>query len=260
MLKLELLCLNPGLLVTNGKGPLELASEPQLNFLRPLCPHGFKMSDSCSDVHDLTGSESSSSYESLRSYNDPAEQAEQSFAFACGDAKKRLLIQAYRNYHLQQGRTRRSVSGSSGRLLHDTTGLDFDTYKQRVEADLPPEVRGNIDFLLRLLDASWRVPLPHNDQVFVRGLGGADDPNKASVVQKFQHLQYRAAAELGCLDAQARLLAEVLCKETKYMLYKPATEFLTRGLPPEYRDQLLRWIADVRLHNRARTRFSVQDE
>ena len=131
-----------------------------LNFLRPLSPHGFIMSDSCSDVHDLTGSESSTSLESLRSYNDPAEQAEQSFSFACGDARKRLIIQAYRNFHLQQGRTRRSVSGSSGRLLHDTTGLDFDAYRQRVEADLPQEVRGNIAFLLRLLDASWSVQLP----------------------------------------------------------------------------------------------------
>ena len=222
---------------------------PNLNSLRPLRPHGFIMSDSCSDVHDITGSESSTSVESLRSYNDPAEEAEQSFLFACDDARKRLIIQAYRIYHLQQGRTRRSVSGSSGRLLHDTVGMDFHTYKQRIEADLPPEVRGNIDFLLHLLDTSWSAPLPHNDQVFLRGLGGADDPDKTSVLQKFQHFLHRAATELGYHETQARLLADVLSRETKYMLYKPATEFLTRSLPPEYRDQLLRWIADIRLHN-----------
>ena len=47
------------------------------------------------------------------------ERAEQSFSFACGDARRRLVIQAYRNFHMQQGRTRRSVSGSSGRLLQE---------------------------------------------------------------------------------------------------------------------------------------------
>ena len=205
------------------------------------------MSDSCSDVHDLTGPDTSSSLDSIHSYNDPAERAEQSFVFACGDARKRLIIHAYRNYHLQQGRTRRSVSGSSGRLLHDTIGLDFDAYRQRVEADLPQDVRENISFLLRLLDASWSVQLPHNDLVLVRGLGGTDDPDKASVLQRFQHLFY------SYMDSQARLLVEVLSKETRYMLYRSATEFLTGSLPPEYRDQLLQWISEVRRQNQTRS-------
>ena len=210
------------------------------------------MSDSSSDER-LTESDAGSSLDSVRSYNDPAERAEQSFVSACGDTKRRLVIHAYRYYHLQQGRTRRSVSGSSGRLLHDTVGLDFDAYRQRVESDLPQDVRDNISFLLRLLEASWDVQLPYNDMVLVRGLGGENDPDKASVLQRFQHLFYRASIELGYMDSQARLLVEVLSRATRYMLYRSATEFLTRSLPPECRDHLLHWISEVRQQNQTRS-------
>ena len=234
-------------------GSLERFLGLERNLLKPPSSHGF-MSDTGSDMPGLTESDEDSSSESVRSYNDPEEQAEQSFHFACGDAKRRLVIQAFRNFHMQQGRTRRSVSGSSGRLLYDTVGLDFSVYRERVEADLPLEVRGNIDFLLRLLETHWPVQLPPNDLVFVRGLGGSDDPDKAAVQQRFQYLFFRAATELGCMESQARLLNEVLCKATKYMLYKSSTEFLVRSLPQEYRDQLLQWIADVRFQNRARVR------
>ena len=142
------------------------------------------MSDSCSDVDDLTGSAESSSGSPI-SHSDPAEQAEQSFSFACNDVKWRVIIHVYRDRRLQQGRTRRSVSGSSGRLLHDTTGLDFEAYRQRVETDLPLEVRESIESFLLMLTTIWSVQLPLNDQQLVRGLGGADDSDQASALQRF---------------------------------------------------------------------------
>ena len=94
-------------------------------------------------MDDLTDSAESSSG-SIESHNNPADRAEESFASACEDAKRKVVIQAYRDYHLLQGRTRRSVSGSSGRLLHDTYGLDLETYRMRIEANLPMEIQDRI--------------------------------------------------------------------------------------------------------------------
>ena len=79
-----------------------------------------------------------------------------------------------------------------------------------------------------------------------------------SVLQRFQHLMYRAATDLGYMDVQARLIVDVLSRQTKYQLYKPTLEFLTRSLPQECRDQLLQWISTVRLQNRTRTRNQQQ--
>ena len=204
-------------------------------------------------MDDLTDSAESSSG-SLVSHSNPEEHAEQSFLSTCVDAKRRIIIQAYRDYHLQQGRTRRSVSGSSGRLLHDTYGLDFETYRRRIETDLPLEVHDRIESIFLMLTGIWAVQLPLNDQQLVRGLGGEEDPDQASVLQQFQILFNRAATERGQPALRARSLTDVLCRETKHMLYRPATEFLIRTLPPEYRDQLLQWVAEVRLQKRARTR------
>ena len=183
-------------------------------------------------MDDLTDSAESSSG-SIETHSDPKDRAEESFASTCVDAKRKVIIQAYRDYHLQQGRTRRSVSGSSGRLLHDTYGLDFETYRMRIETYLPMEVRDRIESSLNMLTSTWAAPLPLNDQQFVRGLGGAEDPDQASILQQFQLLFHRAATAQGQPAMHARSLTDVLRRQTKYMLYRSATEFLIRTLPPD---------------------------
>ena len=130
-------------------------------------------------MDDLTDSAESSSG-SLVSHSNPEEHAEQSFLSTCDEAERRVIIQAYRDHHLQQGRTKRSVSGSSGRLLHDSRGLDFEAYRRRIETDLPLEIRDRIESFLLMLTAVWALQLPPNDQQLVRGLDGAEDPDPAS--------------------------------------------------------------------------------
>ena len=201
----------------------------------------------------LTASDDSSSEES-ESFSDPEERAEESFRSTCDGARRKVIIHTYRAHHLQQGRTRRSVSGSSGRLLHELEGADYATFKQRVEADLPRAVCARIASSLQFLNDNWDAPLLPNDHRFIRELGGAEDPNKVSILQQFQILFQRAATASGLSSQQVTILAEVMRRQIKYTLYRASAEFLTRTLPQEYRDQLLQWISESKLRNAAKAR------
>ena len=96
---------------------------------------------------------------------------------------------------LAQGRSRRSVSGSSSRFLHDHGDAEYARVRDRLGQELPLHTCRQIDTLVNSLDRMWLVLPTPNDREFIRQLGNADDPSKASTLQRFQMLLHTAATE-----------------------------------------------------------------
>ena len=176
--------------------------------------------------------------------------SEKEFTDRCEHIRRNTAIRIYREFHLEQGRTRRSVSGSSGRILHELDA--YAAVRARVGQELPPQLCRQLDALVNFLDRMWSTPHAPNDQEFVRRLGNAEDPNKASVLQRFQVLFHTAATQRRIPVEQARTMEEIISKEVQHTLYRAVVEFMVRSLPGEYRRQLLEWISECKLRYRSR--------
>ena len=163
--------------------------------------------------------------------------------------KRQIVVRIYRDYHLAQGRSRGSVSGSSGRFLHHHGDSEYATVRDSLGQDLPTTICRHVDMLVNFLERVSAVPPTRNDLEFIRQLGRAEDPNTASMLQRFQLLLHAAATERRI---PARTLAEVISREVQHTLYQPASEFLVRTLPEEYRRQMLEWVAECKIQYRSR--------
>ena len=97
-----------------------------------------------------------------------------------------IVFSCYREHALEQGRSRRSVSGSTGRLLHDLSDSAIHVVRDRLEQDLPLSCKNSITRTHDLLQRMWNVPLPANDSTYLQSMGEACDPSSSEVLQQFQ--------------------------------------------------------------------------
>ena len=190
-------------------------------------------------------SEASSSGESMAIGRTAADD-ERDFVRRCEHVKRQVAVRMYREHLQSLGRSRRPVSGSSGRFLHEHGDDEYPRIRERLGQELPANTCRNIDMLVNYLERMWAVPLRPNDSEFLRQLGQASDPNKTTLLQQFQVLSRTASMERRIAESHTRMLAEVISREVQHTLYQPATEFLVRTLPEEYRRQMLEWISDLR--------------
>ena len=172
---------------------------------------------------------------------------EQIFVRRCWLTKRNLAVAFFRENLQQRGRTPRSVSGSSGRLLHQLGDAPYHVFRTRVVSTLPPSSRRKLDAAIAFLERIWEDQLLQNDLDFVRAMGTAADPGLSSIQQRFQLFFHRAATDAGISSKHARMALEVIRCSSEYALYQPSVEFLVRSLPARQRRQLLEWIEAERL-------------
>ena len=145
------------------------------------------------------------------------------------------------------GRTPRSVSGSSGRLLRQLGDAPYNVFRARVVTTLTPAARRRLDEAVAFLEQLWDEQLLPNDRTLVRALGTAADPGLSSIQQRFQLFFQGAATDFGISSSHARKILEVVRCSSEYALYQPSVEFLVRTLPARQRRMLLEWLEAERL-------------
>ena len=139
-------------------------------------------------VHDSTGSDTSDTESDSESGSLvlPARDQnamEEIFVSKCARVRESAVFAFYRQALLATGRSRRSVSGSSGRLIGQLAGSELRVICQRLDSEMPPEMCDKLSAVLQYLEQTWRTDFLDNDKSFIRALGDADDPNKSELCQ-----------------------------------------------------------------------------
>ena len=146
---------------------------------------------------------------------------------------RNIVFHYYRTHELGQGRSRRSVSGSTGRLLRDLHDADISAVRSRLEQNLPVAIKNCVTRSHDLLQRFWQVPLPDNDREYLRSMGEQCDPSCSEVLQQFQRLFHAAAMERRFTSQQVQTVSDVMSKEAGHMLYLPKVYLLVKSLPTE---------------------------
>ena len=198
-----------------------------------------------SSVESDSSSDDSTSYGSILGAADSAK--EDIFVRRCWLVRRNLAVEFFKEALQRRGRTSRSVSGSSGRLLRQLGDAPYNVFRTRVVSTLTPASRRRLDAAVAFLEQAWGEQLLPNDQEFVRALGTAADPGLSSIQQRFQLFFHRAATDSGISSSHARMVLEVIRCSSEYALCQPSVEFLVRSLPARQRRLLLEWLEAARL-------------
>ena len=169
------------------------------------------------------------------------------FIRRCWLVRRNLAVEFFKEQLERLGRTPRSVSGSSGRLLRQLGDAPSNVFRARVVTTLTPAARRRLDEAVAFLEQLWDEQLLPNDQTLIRALGTAADPGLSSIQQRFQLFFHRAATDFGISSSHARKILEVIRCSSEYASYQPSVEFLVRTLPARQRRMLLEWLEAERL-------------
>ena len=242
---------NLGFLCNNFKGVLDRALDPEPNVLRPLLPHGMSMSshESAESSEPESDSEAGSLVLPVRDPN----AMEEIFADKCTRVRESVVFAFYRQALFASGRSRRSVSGSSGRLIGQLSGKELSVIRRRLDSEMPREFCDKLTVFLEYLDQIWRADFLDNDKTFIRALGSLEDPNKSELCQQFQRRFCQAARRRGFQDREIQWVSDVFARIVKYGLYVEAAELLARSLPGTDRNVFIEWISEARAQKRSQS-------
>ena len=176
---------------------------------------------------------------------------EEIFVDKCTRVKQSVVFAFYRQALFATGRSKRSVSGSSGRLLSQLSGAELGVICRRLDPEMPREVCDKLTEFLEYLDQTWRTDFLDNDKTVIRALGNADDPNKSELCQQFQRRFCQAARRRGFQGSEIQCVSDVFIRATKYGLYVEAAELLARSLPGTGRNVFLEWISEAKAQRRS---------